>query len=99
MKVGSFFPELEEAMNGLKVGEVSEPVRSTMGWYLLSVREENSPGTIPLEKVADHLRKQVIDTKRKAIVAEIVTEAQKLIRVEMMELPPVPNAPTKVQEQ
>lgn len=34
---GSFVPEFEEIMNGLEIGEVSEPFRSPFGWHIVEV--------------------------------------------------------------
>ncbi len=84
MQVGSFYPELEEAMSKLPIGEVSPPVRSVMGWYLITILEENRPGIVPLEKVSDMIATQIVERERKAKVKEIVAEAQKLIRVEIV---------------
>lgn len=36
---GDTVPEFEKAMNSLKPGEVSEPVRSAFGWHLIQVLE------------------------------------------------------------
>lgn len=36
---GSFVPEFEEVMNGLEIGEVSEPFRSPFGWHIVQVLE------------------------------------------------------------
>lgn len=84
MQVGSFYPELEDAMSKLSIGEVSPPVRSVMGWYLITVLEENRPGIVPLEKVSEMIASQIVERERKAKVKEIVAEAQKLIRVEIV---------------
>ncbi len=87
MKIGSFYPELETAMNSLKPGDISEPVRSVMGWYVITILGENEPGVVPIESARDLIRDQVIEGKRRAVIAEIVSEAQKLIRVELAEMP------------
>jgi parvulin-like peptidyl-prolyl isomerase len=87
MKVGSFYPELETAMNALKVGETSAPVRSVMGWYVVTILAENAPGTIPFESMRDVLKEEVIEGKRREKIKEIVSEAQTLIRVEILEGP------------
>jgi len=97
MTVGSFYPELETAMSALAVGEVSEPIRSLMGWYLLTILQENEPGVIPLEKVAPQLESQIVDGKRKEVVAGIVEDLQKMLRVELFEMDPVPSAPPESQ--
>lgn len=93
VKVGSFYPELESAMKDMKVGQASAPVRSVMGWYIITILAENKPGVVPLDSMRDVLREQVIDGKRRAKIAEIVEEAQKLIRVELMEAPEGAGAP------
>lgn len=93
MKIGSFYPELETAMSTLKPGDVSEPVRSVMGWYVITILAENAPGTVPIESTRDILKDQVIEGKRREIIAKIVADAQKLIRVELVE-EPAPAAPS-----
>jgi peptidyl-prolyl cis-trans isomerase SurA len=35
-------PEFERAMDALKVGEVSQPVRSPFGWHLIQVLERRT---------------------------------------------------------
>ena len=87
MKHGSFYPELEEAMDALEPGAFSKPVRSAMGWYLVTVVQENEPGTIPLEGVREGVEMEVIEGKRRAAIAEIVADAQKLMRIEMLGVP------------
>ena len=86
MQVGSFYPELEEAMSKLSIGEVSPPVRSVMGWYLITILEENRPGIVPMEKVSDMIKSQIVERERKAKIKDIVAEAQKLIRVEIVKV-------------
>jgi peptidyl-prolyl cis-trans isomerase SurA len=39
---GDTVPEFERAMDALKVGEVSEPVRSPFGWHLIQVLERRT---------------------------------------------------------
>lgn len=87
MKIGSFYPELEAAMATLKPGDVSEPVRGVMGWYLITIVEEKEPGTIELDSVRELLHAEVIENKRREKISEIINDAQKLIRVELVEVP------------
>lgn len=39
---GDTVPEFEQAMNGLKPGEVSQPVQSPFGWHLIQVMERRT---------------------------------------------------------
>jgi hypothetical protein len=66
-----------------------------MGWYLITILAENKPGVVPIESMHDLLHDQIIEGKRRAKVAEIVAEAQKLIRVEILEAPETPLAPAE----
>jgi peptidyl-prolyl cis-trans isomerase SurA len=46
---GETVPEFERAMDALKPGDVSEPVRSQFGWHLIQV-QERAAREIPLDK-------------------------------------------------
>ena len=39
---GDTVPEFEQAMNALKPGEISAPVRSPFGWHLIEVQERRT---------------------------------------------------------
>ena len=39
---GDTVPEFEKVMDGLKVGDLSEPVKSPFGWHLIRVEERRS---------------------------------------------------------
>ncbi len=41
---GDTVPEFERAMNSLKAGEVSQPVKSPFGWHLIQVMERRAAG-------------------------------------------------------
>ena len=44
---GDTVPEFEHAMDALKVGEVSAPVRSSFGWHLIQVQERRTEDASP----------------------------------------------------
>ena len=39
---GDTVPDFERAMNGLRIDELSEPIRTPFGWHLLQVRERRT---------------------------------------------------------
>jgi peptidyl-prolyl cis-trans isomerase SurA len=53
---GEMDRRLEEAVFALKVGQVSEPVRTDAGFHLLRVEERIAAGHKPLEDVKDDIR-------------------------------------------
>ena len=48
---GAMAPEFEEAVFKLKVGEISEPVRTKFGWHIIKVKEIKAGGLQPFDKV------------------------------------------------
>lgn len=59
---GDTVPEFERAMNGLAIGEVSEPVRTPFGWHLIQVLERRTEGS-PLERSRLAARQALRDRK------------------------------------
>ncbi|HEY1876026.1 MAG TPA: peptidylprolyl isomerase, partial [Rhizomicrobium sp.] len=43
VNTGQLAPELEAALSRMDVGSVSDPIRSTGGWYVLGLRERQEP--------------------------------------------------------
>ncbi len=52
---GDMVPEFEQAMDGLKVGELGAPLRSPFGWHILQVQERKM-GELPQEKIRARAR-------------------------------------------
>jgi peptidyl-prolyl cis-trans isomerase SurA len=44
---GDTVPEFEKAMNGLKIGEISQPVQTQFGWHLIQVLERRKDDMSP----------------------------------------------------
>ncbi|HEY9198489.1 MAG TPA: peptidylprolyl isomerase, partial [Gammaproteobacteria bacterium] len=61
---GDLVPQFEEAMNRLKINEVSAPVESRFGWHIIQVldrREHDSTDEFKRNKVREQIRKRKTD--------------------------------------
>lgn len=56
---GEMVKPFEEAMDALKVGEISQPVRTIYGWHLIEVTKEAHPTIEPLEKMRAPLTAEI----------------------------------------
>lgn len=57
-------PEFEKAMDALKIGEISEPIRSPFGWHLIEVQERR------LQDVSDERRRMAAKSALRARKAD-----------------------------
>ena len=77
-------PEFDQAVFSLKVGQISEPVRTRFGWHLILLHEKKEPQAVPFEEVKEKVitylterrKDRVFDTfldelKAKATIEEI----------------------------
>ncbi len=72
---GEMVKPFEAAMDALKVGEISEPVRTSFGWHLIEVTKEAHPTIEPLDK----MRAKLIDQIRAKHIEKIYyDETEKL---------------------
>jgi len=61
---GQMVPEFEKAMNELKVGEVSEPVKTRFGWHLIQVldrREQDNTDEYRRTRARESIRQRKTD--------------------------------------
>ena len=57
-------PEFEKAMDALKIGEVSEPVKSRFGWHLIQVldrREQDNTDEYRRTRARESIRQRKTD--------------------------------------
>ncbi|OZB73698.1 MAG: hypothetical protein B7X37_07910 [Halothiobacillus sp. 14-55-98] len=72
---GQMVKPFEEAMDALKVGEVSEPVRTQFGWHLIEVTKESHPDIKPLADMRD---KMVAEVQEQQVEKIYYNEGEKL---------------------
>jgi len=63
--------EYAEATFSMKVGEISEPVRSSKGYYVIKLFGRYSPGPLPIDAVHPDLARQIESTKYRAARASL----------------------------
>ena len=73
----AFVPEFTQAAFNLKVGEVSEPVRTPFGWHLILVEEKRPAVEKPLADVAGDIATLLLRKERSRSLAE--AEARKAL--------------------
>jgi peptidyl-prolyl cis-trans isomerase C len=89
---GSMVPEFEDAAFKLKVGEVSDPVKSKYGWHIIKVTDKKEAHTITFDEVKDRLIEFLKDGKKKAAVNELITSVREKSDAKVF-LPPLPKTP------
>jgi peptidyl-prolyl cis-trans isomerase SurA len=82
-KKGAMVPAFEKVAFALKVGEVSDPVRTSLGWHVLKLEERRAIGLLPLAdlkpQIEEKLRReqgerasrQYVNSLRQAAVVDI----------------------------
>jgi peptidyl-prolyl cis-trans isomerase SurA len=68
---GGMDPALEKAAFGLKIGELSEPIRSTFGWHLVEVLERDTVRTRAGTDSLDDKGKPVLEAHARHILIRV----------------------------
>lgn len=80
---GVMVPAFEKAAFSLKVGEVSEPIRTNFGWHVLKVEEKRAVGVTPYEEMRGKLEAQLRQQKTEKFVDQYVQELRKKAVIEV----------------
>jgi len=67
---GQTVPEFEEALNKLKPGEISNPVKSMFGWHIIKLVEVNEARQLEFDEVKDKIRTQLEKTQKEKLYSE-----------------------------
>lgn len=68
--------EISKAAFALKVGEVSAPVKSSVGWHVLKIEERKVPEALPFEQIKGGLIQLLSRQKVQAAVAALTKQAK-----------------------
>ena len=80
---GQMVPEFEEAAFNMQVGEISEPVKTQFGFHLIKLTAKNEADVLPYEKVADQLKKSVLQNKQQAAYSSKLNQLKILYPVDI----------------
>lgn len=75
---GSDAPQVESALAKLKVGDVSEPVKTSFGYQVFTVTEDQSEDIPTLDSVKDKLTKRIADNKRQQLLTDKITQINEM---------------------
>jgi len=91
---GQMIAPLDEVIFNLKPGEVSQPIRSNLGFHLVKV-EERIGGEAPAsEDVKEQIRNLLFQKKAASLYKEWITKLKSEAYIEIKDLSPSPEAET-----
>ncbi|GJL77718.1 MAG: peptidylprolyl isomerase [Nitrospinaceae bacterium] len=74
---GTMVPEFDDALEKLKIGEISEPVKSPFGYHIIRLDEKQEARTKPLSEVKEEVIKGIKETKSRQKARRIVKRIYK----------------------
>ncbi len=74
MKYGTVADDLEKVVFDLPVGEVSDPIDSIYGWFLIRVDEQTMERVPPLDAIRDKIRASVVKQNSQLAIKKFVEE-------------------------
>ncbi|MFN4131617.1 MAG: peptidylprolyl isomerase [Caldimicrobium sp.] len=77
LKKGETIPEFEEKVFKLKIGEISEPIRSPYGFHIVKVVKKVPPSQLPYEKVREKIKEDIKVEKERALLEKYIEELSK----------------------
>lgn len=80
---GSIDQDLEKALLKIKVGDITAPLKTKIGYHLLQKTGERPPELTPLEKVRERLRELVLQGKRKVALQKLLTDLRSKAKIEI----------------
>jgi peptidyl-prolyl cis-trans isomerase C len=70
-------PEFAKAAFALKVGEISEPVKTQFGWHIIKVTDRKPAGTKPFDEVKGEIEQKLLGERQQAAYEELLAKLRK----------------------
>ncbi len=80
---GQLLPEFEAACAELEPGEISEVVRTKIGYHVIKLTDRKPPKQIELKDIANKIVQKLQVEKKKAMFGEMITKLRKEINVKI----------------
>ena len=74
---GRMVPPFEKAAFSLKVGEVSEPVKSQFGWHLIELHDRKEPEVTPFEEVKEKIIEYLGERRKDRVFDQFLDKLKK----------------------
>ena len=74
---GRMVPPFEKAAFSLKVGEISEPVKSQFGWHLIELHDRKEPEVTPFEEVKEKIVEYLGERRKDRVFDQFLDKLKK----------------------
>lgn len=94
---GAMVPAFEKLAFSLKPGEVSDPVRTAVGWHVLKLEERRAVGLLPLAELKPQIEEKLRREQGERAAAQYVKTLRQAAVVDIKLGPPPQTAEKKLQ--